>query len=74
MLSAYSTQEYLLASINLKVEAYILKPISYTKIKEATDAKLATQFLQVEIYTLSIVRNTIFKEMPFVGEEKKEEN
>ena len=35
MLSAYSTNEYLFRSINLNVEAYIVKPVSYTKIKEA---------------------------------------
>ena len=35
ILSAYSTQEYLFASINLRIEAFILKPISYTKLKDA---------------------------------------
>jgi len=41
----------------------------YVKVKNATNAKLATQFLQVEIYALSVVRNAIFKEMPFVDDE-----
>jgi len=45
----------------------------YIKIKDATNAKLATQFLQVEMYALSVVRNSIFKNMPFVGEERIEE-
>ena len=35
ILSAYSNKEYLFSSINLKIESYILKPISYGKLKNA---------------------------------------
>ena len=35
ILSAYSTHEYLLSSANLKIEAYIIKPVTFSKIKEA---------------------------------------
>ena len=35
ILSAYSNKEYLFSGINLKIESYILKPISYTKLKNA---------------------------------------
>jgi len=35
MLTAYTDSKYLLQSINLKIDSYIVKPISYTKIKDA---------------------------------------
>jgi YesN/AraC family two-component response regulator len=34
MISAYNLREYLLGSINLRIEGYILKPITYTKIEK----------------------------------------
>ncbi len=35
MLTAYSSNDYLLTCANLNIQAYILKPINYTKLKEA---------------------------------------
>jgi hypothetical protein len=40
----------------------------YKKIKKATDAKVATQFYEVESYILSAVRYTILENIPFIGE------
>ncbi|MCK5110383.1 MAG: response regulator transcription factor [Arcobacteraceae bacterium] len=35
MLTAYSSNNYLLSCVNLNIQAYILKPINYAKLKEA---------------------------------------
>ena len=40
----------------------------YKKIKKATDAKVATQFYEVESYILTAVRYAILENIPFVGE------
>ena len=40
----------------------------YTKVKKVTDAKVATQFFQIEQYILTMVRYSIFESIPFVGE------
>jgi len=40
----------------------------YKKIKKATDAKVATQFYEVESYILTAVRYSILENIPFVGE------
>jgi len=40
----------------------------YTRVKKVTDAKVATQFFQVEQYILTMIRYSIFESIPFVGE------
>ena len=42
----------------------------YGKVKKATNAKIATQFYQVEVYILTEIRSAIFETIPFVGEGK----
>jgi len=51
MLSAYTDSRYLFSSINLKVESYVVKPVSYQKIKDAL-FKVATHLKETKnIYT-----------------------
>lgn len=40
----------------------------YKKIKKSTNAVIATQFYQVEVFILAAVRLSIYEEIPFVGE------
>lgn len=40
----------------------------YGKIKKASGAKAAAQFVQIETYLLSAVRATILENIPFIGE------
>jgi hypothetical protein len=40
----------------------------YGKIKKATNAKVATQFFQVEGYILTQIRSAIYEAIPFVAE------
>lgn len=40
----------------------------YKKIKKATNAKVATQFYQIETYILTSIRLAIYENIPFVGE------
>ncbi len=40
----------------------------YHKVKKSTNAIIATQFYQVEVYILAAVRLSIYEEIPFVGE------
>ena len=40
----------------------------YGKIKKASSVKAAAQFVQIEIYLLSVVRATILESIPFIGE------
>ena len=42
----------------------------YAKVKKATNAKVATQFYQVEVYILTEIRSAIFETIPFVDEGK----
>ena len=42
----------------------------YKKVKSVTDAKLATQFYQIEAYILTTIRYSILETIPFVGEKK----
>jgi len=59
------------SAFELNKKRNVLIKTYYEKIKIATNSKLATQFLQVEIYANSVVRNAIFKDMPFVADESK---
>ncbi len=43
----------------------------YGKIKKASGAKAAAQFMQIEYYLLSVVRAYILEEIPFIGELEK---
>ena len=40
----------------------------YAKIKKATNAIVATQFYQVEIFILTSIRLAVYENIPFVGE------
>lgn len=40
----------------------------YGKIKKESGVKAAAQFVQIEIYLLSVVRATILESIPFIGE------
>jgi hypothetical protein len=40
----------------------------YGKIKKASGVKAAAQFIQLESYLVSMVRATIFENIPFIGE------
>ena len=40
----------------------------YKKVKKSTNAIIATQFYQVEVFILASVRVSIYEEIPFVGE------
>jgi len=40
----------------------------YGKVKKATNAKIATQFYQVEVYILTEIRSAIFETIPFLDE------
>lgn len=42
----------------------------YGKIKKVSGVKAAAQFAQLETYLLSIIRSTIFENIPFIGELK----
>jgi len=42
----------------------------YNKVKSATNAKVATQFYQIEVYILTTIRYSILESIPFVGEKK----
>jgi len=42
----------------------------YNKVKSATDARVATQFYQIEAYILTTVRYSILSAIPFVDEKK----
>ena len=42
----------------------------YNKIKKVTDAKVATQFYQIEGYILTTIRMEILDKVPFLGEKK----
>lgn len=42
----------------------------YSKVKKATNAKIATQFYQVEVYILTEIRSAVFETIPFVDEGK----
>lgn len=40
----------------------------YGKIKKAAGVKAAAQFIQLESYLTSVIRATIFENIPFIGE------
>jgi len=42
----------------------------YNKVKSATNAKVATQFYQIEAYILTTIRYSILETIPFVDENK----
>jgi len=42
----------------------------YNKVKSATDARVATQFYQIEAYILTTIRYSILESIPFVDEHK----
>jgi len=42
----------------------------YNKVKSVTNAKLATQFYQIEAYILTTIRYSILETIPFVDEKK----
>lgn len=42
----------------------------YNKVKSATDARVATQFYQIEAYILTTVRYSILSSIPFIDEGK----
>ena len=65
--------EWTVTVFELNKKRNILLKEYYNKIKKATNSKLATQFLQVEIYANSVVRNAIFKDMPFIVDGNKNE-
>jgi len=50
------------ASTDKLINAY------YKKIKKASGSKAAAQFLQLENYLLSVIRASIFENIPFIGE------
>jgi len=42
----------------------------YNKVKKVTDAKVATQFYQIEAYILTTIRYSVLETIPFVKEKK----
>jgi len=55
-------------SLSLKQNKLIKK--YYNKVKSATDARVATQFYQIEAYILTTIRYSILESIPFVDEHK----
>ncbi len=51
MLSAYSNKRYLLSCLNLNIDSYIIKPVSYAKIKDALSKAARTLQQTANIYT-----------------------
>ncbi len=56
-------------ALSLKHDKLIKK--YYNKVKSVTDAKVATQFYQIEAYILTTIRYSILESIPFVDEHKK---
>lgn len=54
--------------LNLSAKTDKLINTYYEKVKKACNAKVATQFYQVEMYILTAIRYSIFESIPFVGE------
>ena len=55
-------------ALSIKQDKLIKK--YYNKVKSVTNAKVATQFYQVEAYILTTIRYSILESIPFVDEKK----
>jgi hypothetical protein len=55
-------------ALGLKRDKLIKK--YYNKVKSVTNAKVATQFYQIEAYILTTIRYSILEAIPFVDEKK----
>lgn len=56
--------------LDISAKRDVLIRTYYAKIKKATNAIIATQFYQVEVYILASVRLSIYENIPFVGEKQ----
>ncbi len=56
--------------LNLSAKRDKLIRTYYSKVKKATNAKVATQFYQIESYILTTIRYTILETIPFIDEHK----
>jgi hypothetical protein len=76
LLSAYANSYETMS--NEEADAWVLKVIElqkktddlivtyYNKIKNLTDAIVATQFYQIEYYILTAIRSEILEQVPFI--------
>lgn len=55
-------------ALSIKQDKLIKK--YYNKVKSVTDAKVATQFYQIEAYILTTIRYSILESIPFIDENK----
>ena len=58
MLTAYKTEDYLFECANLNIQAYLLKPISYDKLKEAF--KKIIDYLDINKHIIKIIDNIYY--------------
>ncbi|MHC1777979.1 MAG: hypothetical protein AB9834_21440 [Lentimicrobium sp.] len=56
--------------INLQKKTDNLISTYYSKVKSASDAKVATQFYQIENYILTAIRGEILQAVPFLPNKK----
>lgn len=62
-------EEWMKNVLNLRKKTDKLIDTYYKKVKKVTDAKVATQFYQVESYILTSIRYALFESIPFVDEQ-----
>lgn len=63
-----TTDKLMLDMMALGAKTDKLAKTYYGKIKKASGVKAAAQFIQLESYLTSMVRATIFENIPFIGE------
>jgi hypothetical protein len=65
-----TTNQIMSETIALGAETDKLMGTYHKKIAKASGAKAAAQFYQLEVYLVSVIRATIFENIPFIGELK----
>jgi hypothetical protein len=65
-----TTSQIIKEMISLGAATDKLTATYHKKMEKAAGAKAAAQFYQLEVYLLSVIRATIFENIPFIGELK----
>lgn len=65
-----TTSQIIKETIALSAATDKLIATYHKKLEKASGAKAAAQFYQLEVYLLSVIRASIFENIPFIGELK----